>query len=76
MAIFNLIVSILTLVIMIVFKNYLQMSLFYLLTSQPLSILVVFYFIFLRRYNELDLKFKSYPWHVVCNISLPEYISL
>lgn len=71
MAIFNLLVSILTLVIMIVFQeSFANASLFYLLTSQPLSILVVFStFIFLRRYNELDLKFKSYPWHVVCNIS-------
>ena len=71
LAIFNLLVSILTLIIMSAFQEtFGNTSLFYLLASQPLSILIVFSaFIFLRRYNKLDLTVKSYPWYVVCNIS-------
>ena len=71
LAVFNLLVSILTLIIMSIFQDIFEdAGLFYLLMSQPLSILIIFSaYIFLRCYNKLDLTVKSYPWYVVCNIS-------
>lgn len=72
LATFNFLVSSVALVIMIsVDYTVVNSTVFILLASQPLSILIVLAtFIFLGFYKKLDLSVKSYPWFVVCNISL------
>ena len=72
LAIFNFLCSSITIMIMISLANvFLDVNLFFLLMSQPLSILIVFIgFICIGFYKKLDLNIKSYPWYVVCSISL------